>query len=256
MSPQPCRCMRSRELSLLHPTGIQAGPGHAHIGITSQAVPIPGRGWRRGAVCWPSSSAARCSNWFGGGCLGSRDRSVPRTDRMPVSSCCAVTGHPWALNTQGDDAGSASHLSGNQLPLFPPAAPGSWLSYAQESPVPFLSLKRCARTGRKHCLQNKELGREPRDHQRAVLVTLAAGGRDCACSCAGSTRRAHRAGSVRMQQSQAMVWEELSFFPVTHVASVAPSLPALLSPGPHPALERGRPAPLQLWSRGCRCLRQ
>lgn len=23
-----------------------------------------------------------------------------------------------------------------------------------------------------------------------------------------------------------------------------------------PALERGRPTPLQLWSRGCRCLRQ
>lgn len=67
---------------------------------------------------------------------------------------------------------------------------------------------------------------------------------------------AHRAGSVRMQQSQTTGGEELGFFPVTHLTSTAPSLPAYLSPGPHPALERGRPAPLQSWSRGCRCLRQ
>lgn len=67
---------------------------------------------------------------------------------------------------------------------------------------------------------------------------------------------AHRAGSARMQQSQTRGQEELGFFPVTHLVSTVPSLPARLSPGPHPALERGRPAPLQSWSRGCRCLRQ
>lgn len=54
----------------------------------SLATPTsPGRGWRRGAACWPGTSAARCSDRFGGGCLGSRNCSVSETDRMPVSNC-------------------------------------------------------------------------------------------------------------------------------------------------------------------------
>lgn len=61
---------------------------------------------------------------------------------------------------------------------------------------------------------------------------------------------------VRIQQSQTIGQEELGFFPVTHLANTAPPLPACLFSGPHPALERGCPAPLQSWSRGCRCLRQ
>lgn len=67
---------------------------------------------------------------------------------------------------------------------------------------------------------------------------------------------AHRAGGVREQQSRSVGQEDLGFFPTTLLASTAPPLPAWLSPGPHPALERGCPVPLQSWSSGCRCLRQ
>lgn len=67
---------------------------------------------------------------------------------------------------------------------------------------------------------------------------------------------AHKSGTAIMQQSQTMGQEELSFFPVPCLASTAPSLPPCVSPGPHPALESGRAAPLQSWSSGCRCLRQ
>lgn len=136
MSRQPCRCTR-RELLLLCHTGNQAEPGCAHLRITSQAVTIPGRGRRRGAVCWLGSSTARCCDCFRGRCLGSRNCSVPRTDRTPVSNCFTITGNP---NAAGGLPGTQSRECENAVAVPDKGPGGAWFlpchPSGKHSPIP------------------------------------------------------------------------------------------------------------------------